>query len=374
MLFRTSIVREFSQSAAAVGSVLVAILLTTQVIRLLGMAAGGTLAPEAVLAMLGFGALNYLPVVLSLTLFISVLLTLSRCYRDSEMVVWFGAGVGLRSFIRPALYFAAPLSLMVAVLSLFLSPWAVQKSMEYQYRLDNRDDVAKLTPGVFMESKHAERVFFIDALSDEKDMISNVFVQSLQDQKLGVMVAQKGYQETQANGDRFLVLLNGRRYEGTPGAADYRLADFERYALRIEQRESKENIPSPKALTLRQLTQDATPINLAELHWRIGLPVSVLVLALLAIPLSYVNPRAGRSANLVLAILVYMVYSNLMSIAQAWVAQGKLSPLVGLWPVHGLLLLVLVLLFYRRLLVFSPLRLWRRLRSRAWVAPGSDSV
>ncbi len=349
MIFARSLIREFGQVSLTVGAVLMAILFTTQIIRLLGRAAGGILPADAVMVMLGFGAINYLPVVISLTLFIAVLMTLSRCYRDSEMVVWFANGKSLTDFIRPVLLFALPLVVMVAALSLFLSPWALKKSAEFTARLDARSDVSRISSGVFRESRNADRVFFVEKVDLETSRIENVFVQSVQHQKLGVIVAEKGFQETHSNGDKFIVLQNGRRYEGTPGQADYRLVDFERYAMRIESNAKKAGPPGVKTMMPNEILRAPTPERLAELHWRIGLPVSVLILSLLAIPLSFVNPRTGRSANLILAIFVYMIYSNLMSIAQAWVAQGKLSPIVGLWPVHGFMAIVLLLLFYRRL-------------------------
>ena len=349
MIFSRSLIREFGHVSLTVGTVLLAITFTTQIIRLLDKAAGGSLPADAVMVMLGFGALNYLPVVISLTLFISVLLTLSRCYRDSEMVVWFANGKSLVDFIRPVVLFALPLVLTVAGSSLFLSPWALKQSAEYARRLDARSDVSRISSGVFRESKNADRVFFVESVDLQSNKIENVFVQSVQHQKLGVIVAEKGFQETHENGDKFMVLQNGRRYEGTPGQADYRMVDFERYAMRIESKVRDRGAPSAKTMSPQEIMKQPSPERFAELHWRIGLPVSVLILSLLAIPLSYVNPRAGRSANLILAILIYMTYSNLMSIAQAWVAQGKLSPLVGLWPVHVFMLIVLLLMFYRRL-------------------------
>ena len=349
MIFNRSLMREFGQVALTVGAVLLAITFTTQIIRLLGKAAGGSLPADAVMIMLGFGALNYLPVVISLTLFIAVLLTLSRCYRDSEMVVWFANGKSLVDFIRPVTLFALPLVLAVGGLSLFLSPWALKQSAEYANRLDARSDVSRISSGVFRESKNADRVFFVESVDLQSNRIENIFVQSVQHQKLGVVVAEKGYQETHENGDKFIVLQNGRRYEGTPGQADYRIVDFERYAMRIESQAQQTGTPSAKTMSPQDILKEPTPERFAELHWRIGLPVSVLILSLLAIPLSYVNPRAGRSANLILALLIYMTYSNLMSIAQAWVAQGKLSPLIGLWPVHAFMALTLLAMFYHRL-------------------------
>ena len=160
MIFQRAALREFANTAIAVFVALFAILLTTQLIRLLAEAAGGKLASEAVVALLGFGALNYLPVLLSLTLFISVLMSLSRSYRDSEMVVWFSCGKSLTAWVRPVLIFAVPIVAIIAVLSLFLSPWALSKSSEFRLKMDSRDDVSQVAPGAFKESTMADRVFF----------------------------------------------------------------------------------------------------------------------------------------------------------------------------------------------------------------------
>ena len=162
MIFQRSLIREFSSLALAVFATLFAITLTTQLIRLLGQAASGLLVTDGVLALLGFAALNYLPVLLSLTLFISVLMALSRCYRDSEMVIWFSSGQSLAAWIRPVLAFAAPMVIVVALLSLFLSPWAIGKADDFRRQMQNRDDTSRVTPGVFREASGADRVFFVE--------------------------------------------------------------------------------------------------------------------------------------------------------------------------------------------------------------------
>ncbi|MBZ0105247.1 MAG: LPS export ABC transporter permease LptF [Sulfuricella denitrificans] len=360
MIFRRALLQELFVNAAAVFIILLAISITTLLIRLLGQAASGSLASEAVLAFLAFSALNYLPVLLSLTLFIAVLLTLTRSYRDNEMVVWFSSGQSLTAFIRPVLAIAAPIAAVVAILSLFMSPWALQKQNEYRSQIESRDDVATVAPGVFKESKHADRVFFVESFAGAQNTVSNIFMQSTENQKQGVMFAQHGYQNIEKNGDRYLVLLNGRRYEGLPGSKEFKIVEFERYAVRIDPYEAKLTAPSPKSLTLPELMNSKSPVNIAELQWRISLPLSALLLALLAIPLSFVNPRAGRSLNLMLALITYLIYSNCLSIAQGLVAQGKLTPLLGLWLVHAALAALLLILFYQRLRT-SP-SLFARLR------------
>lgn len=357
MIFRNVLLRELATVALATFFVLVGITVTTQLVRLLGQAASGVITSVGVATLLGFALINYLPVLLSLTLFIAVLMTLTRCYRDSEMVVWFSCGVGLTEWIRPVLIFAAPLVLIIGLLSLALSPWAVTNSEELRRQMDSRDDVSAVSPGVFRESRQAERVYFVEEVVGAENLVANVFVSSTQHEKQGVMVAARGFQETAKNGDRFLVLLNGRRYEGELGTSGYRVYEFARYAMRIETAESKApRAPTTKSVSTLELVSQPTPPYLAELSWRIGLPASALILALLAIPLSFVNPRGGRSMNLVLALLIYMTYSNLLSITQASIAQSRLSMAAGLLGVHAAMLLLLLLLFYRRLMLFSLFR------------------
>ena len=352
-LFHRALVREFISTGMLIFSVLMGIVVVSQMIRFLGEAVSGKLAPDGVLALLGFSSLNYLPVLLSMSLFMSVLLTLSRCYRDSEMVVWFNSGIGLTHWMRPVLSFALPVVALIAVLSLVLSPWALQKADEFKNQLENRDEMSGVTPGMFRESAQADRVYFIEDVDVGSNRIGNIFVRSVQNGKLGTMVAREGFQETLPNGDRFLVMLNGTRYEGTPGQRDYRIVEFERYAMRIESAAAAQVQPNAHTMSTPDLWRTPTTWNLSELEWRLGLPISAAVLALLAIPLSYVNPRAGRSLNLVLAIVLYMLYSNMISVTNAWVGQGKLSPGIGLWGIHTLMLLIAGLFFYWRTRLFS---------------------
>ena len=358
-LFQSSLRDEFASVGLGVFMVLLVITLTTLLIRLLGQAAGGTLAPEGVAALLGFTVLNYLPVLLSLTLFIAVLLTLTRCYRDSEMIVWFCSGMSLAGWIRPVLGFAMPIVATIAFLSLVLSPWALSKSDEYRRQLESRDDVSTVSPGVFRESRHADRVYFVENVAGEQNRVANIFVRSVQHGKVGTMVAAEGMQETAENGDRFLVMLNGARYEGEPGSAEYKVTYFERYAMRIEANEVKQLIIPVKTMTTLELLQERTPLKISELQWRIGLPVSALILSLFAIPLSFVNPRAGNSLNMILAVLVYVIYNNLHSVVTVWVAQSRIEPSLGLWVVHAGMLVILAAMFYRRMTMFSLARLRR---------------
>ena len=328
---------------------LFAIAVTTRLIRLLGQAAGGKFPSDAVFAFLGFFALGALPVLLSLTMFISVLLTMTRSWRDSEMVIWFASGQPLTAWLRPVMLFALPQIAVIGALSLFISPWAAQMAGQYTSKIEQRDDVSRVTPGVFGETANRTRVFFVESVSGDSSAVQNVFVSSVHGTKSGVSMSRSGHTETAPTGDRFIVLEQGRRYEGAPGDPEYRVTEFDRYAARIELKEGREVTPTHKNLPTLALISNPTNQNLGELLWRIGIPISAFVLVLLAIPMSFVNPRAGRSANLLFALLTYIVYSNLLSVSQARVAQGRMDFGVGWWLVHAGMVVLLVIMFAQRM-------------------------
>ncbi|MDB5802180.1 MAG: putative permease [Rhodocyclales bacterium] len=349
MIFRRAALREFASTAAAISLALLFILMTVVLIRLLSQAAGGRVPADAVMALIGFSTLNHLPVVLALSSFIAVLMSMSRSYRDSEMVVWFASGLPLTAWINPVLRFVIPVAVVVAVMSLFLSPWAQQQAAEYRKRLENRDEVSRVSPGVFRESSDSHRVFFVESLDKDAGRVHNVFISAVQNGKQNVTLAAEGIIETAKNGDRFVVLLNGRRYEGEPGAADYRVMQFERYSVRIEPKEVGELELTVRVTPTLDLVAKSNNASRGELVWRFGLPIATVLLALLAIPLSFVNPRAGRTNSLIFAVLTFTVYLNLLGVSQAWVAQGKLSAAQGTWGVHGIMFALLVVLFLVRL-------------------------
>src|SRR5512143_1669306 len=152
MIFRRAIVAELTSAASAVFTVLFSILFSVGLVRILGQAAGGRVDNQAVLELVALNALTWLPVVLTLTLFIAVLMTLSRAYRDSEMVVWFATGQSLLAWIGPVLRFAWPIMIAIALLSFFVSPWSQAQIEENRERFSKRDDVSRVAPGRFIES------------------------------------------------------------------------------------------------------------------------------------------------------------------------------------------------------------------------------
>ncbi len=371
MLFQRALRRDLSNLAGVIFATLFTIMVTTSLIRWLGRAANGLVDTASVLPLIAFGAINFLSVLLVLTVYIAVLMAITRAYRDSEMVIWFSSGRSLLDWVRPVSGFVAPVAALIAVVAFVGAPWAARQSAEYQQRFADREDISRVSAGQFRESAGAGRVFYVESLNEASTEVRNVFVSQIDDKRELIVVSQRGQIEIRPNGDRFLVLEKGRRYDGEAGSAGLRLMEFERYGVLIEgQAASSGGGANVRTLTLPALLADPSRLNLAELHWRISLPVSAFLMALLAIPLSAVNPRLGRSINLLIALLVYIVYNNLLSLTQAWIAQGRVPFGIGVWLVHAALMLLIVFLFWRRTTL--PWR-WRRLLAwRGGVSGGSS--
>lgn len=344
-----ALIREMTVTAGYTLAGLSGIVCVTFIARIFGRAAAGDLSAEAILPFIGFSLFQMTPVLLSLSLFMSAFLTLNRYWRDSEMVVWMSSGLNYTNWLRPVLVFATPICLTIALLSLWVLPWTAQKRLAYEQFISSQDDASNLSPGLFIEAAGGKKVYFVEATNGLDNNIRNIFVRSEQNGRTGIIVAQHGQRVTMPNGDPFMMLENGRRYEGKPGEVDYRLLEFERYFIRLEPNVAQSRSEKSREKATTQLFADPTPGNLAELGWRFGYPLSALILALFAIPLSFINPRAGRSLNILFAILIYAIYNNLIGLSEGWVVHQSLSLSSGMLLIHGSMSALLVILFWLRM-------------------------
>ncbi|MDR5853831.1 LPS export ABC transporter permease LptF [Caballeronia sp. LZ062] len=347
MIFERSLQRELAYTAGAVFMVLLTIMLTTMMIRIVGFAAQGQIDPRDVVVLIGLTVIGYLAVMLIVTLFVSILFVLTRWYRDSEMVVWLASGVSQTQLIKPIAVFSTPIIILIIFFAFVGWPWSNQQSKLIKARFQQRDEVSLLAPGQFRESPSSHRVFFIEKMSPDQGHVENVFVTSTEGGKVNVIVSKNGHTETHADGDRFIVLENGRRYDGTPGQPNFRIMEFARYGVKIMSRQVV-NTPTTTGISTPDLLANPTKENLAEFAWRLGLPLIAINLMLLAIPLSYQNPRRSRTINLVMAVLIYLTYSNLLNVVQSWIEQGKLSFGVGIVGLHVLVLALVAFIFWLR--------------------------
>ena len=345
MLFQSSIRRELARSFGATLVVLITIVMTIMLIRTLGQASRGHINPQDVMLLMAYSVLGRLPTILTLSLFIAMVGTLSRMYRDSEMVVWFTSGQSLSSFLKPLFRFAWPVLLIIALLSVFVWPWTNQQTQEMRERYERRGDLDRIAAGQFQESANGNRVFFIDrggdvAGADGQKSSSHVFIASTENGKQAITTARSGRLEN-IDGAQVLLLRSGQRLESQVGRSAVKISEFEEYG-------SNTANPAPfaadnsdvKLKSTLGLMNAPTRGNLGELAWRLGLALAPLNFVVLAVVMANVNPRGGRSLNLTFAVLAFVVYNNLINLGQSWISSG-LTSFAGFFVVtHGGVLLL----------------------------------
>jgi lipopolysaccharide export system permease protein len=348
MLFDSTVRKELARSFGVTLVVILTIVLTMMLIQSLRSAAGGNVAPQDVLLLMGYASLAQLPTMLTLSLFIAIVASLGRMYRESEMTIWFASGIPLSRFVRPVLGMAWPVILVVIVLELLVWPWGNQNSAELRERYAKRSDLSRVAPGQFQTSRDGSRVFFIERDSEDGRTGRNVFILAKNGQSESVTTSSRGQIELAEN-ERFLVLDRGQRNESNAASGEKSLARFEQYKVLADNQvlRSAEKLP-PKATPTLELLQAPTPRNQGELTWRIGMILACVNMMLLGVGLAATNPRRANNWNLLFALLGFIVYFNLLGLSQSWVSNAKLSMPASLATVHGgALLLALALLWLR---------------------------
>ncbi len=348
MLFDSTVRRELARGFGATLVVILTIVITSMLIRTLGLAAGGKVAPEDVVLLLGYFALGHLPTMMALSLFIAVVVCLGRMYRDSEMAIWFTSGIGLRRFVRPVLSMAWPVLLVVGVLLVFVWPWGNKSSAELRQRYEQRSDLSRIAPGVFQTSRDGSRVFFVDRASHQGVDGHNVFILARNKEAESVTSARSGRLETQG-ADRLLVLEHGQRNEADAAGGRRTLTSFDDYRVIVDERNVRhaEAVP-PRAMPTLALIKEATPRQQGELAWRFGLALASANLLLLGVGLSASNPRRASNWNLLFALLAFFVYFNLINLSQAWVGGGRFALGPVMLVLHGgAFILAMLLLWWR---------------------------
>jgi lipopolysaccharide export system permease protein len=348
MLFDSSTRSELAKSFGVTLVVILTIMLTSTLIRTLGQAAGGNVAPQDVVLLMGYATIAHLATMLILSLFIAVVITLSRSYRESEMTIWFASGIPLSRFVRPVLRMAWPVLLGVIVLELLVWPWGNQNSAELRDRYQKRGDLSRVAPGQFQTSRDGSRVFFIERDGDNAATGRNVFILANQNERESVTTSARGHLEMEGD-DRFLVLDHGQRNESQLKTGEKSLARFEQYKVMTDpQVLANANQLPPKAMATLDLLRLPTPKNQGELAWRFGMILAGFNMALLGVGLSASNPRRASNWNLLFALLAFVVYFNLINLSQSWVGNGRTSLPRGLMLVHGSALLLALAVIWLR--------------------------
>ena len=339
---------ELAKTLISILLVLVTIIVSRKFLDILTRAIEGEVATETVFYLLGYKMLTALTVLIPPSLFMAVLTVMGRMYRDHEISVLASAGVGNFRMYRSLAWVVMPVFLVATYLALVVMPWSERNSQQLVMHDVETHDIRGLKPGRFNEFSAGDVVLYAESMDENKDML-NIFVQSRQNTSTGVVIAERGRLHKAENGDNFVVLNNGRRYQGVPGKADYVISQFDEYAVRISG-------PEEVSATLRRESTDSmtlllsqTPKELAELQKRLGIPLGVVALTLLALPLARVSPRQGPYGNVFSAFLIYIIYENAQKISQGMVISEKIPPWSSYAGIYGLLLFMTLALFLRNL-------------------------
>jgi len=343
------LMREVATAWLAVTFVLLAIMLSTRFASVLNFAAKGDLPPDLLLNVALLQTLRYLVILIPASLLLAIMMSLGRLYSDNEIAAMTGCGVSLGRLYRPFLWLALVLALATAALSFSIGPWAGRQADFLVKDAKRLVQYTPFEPGQFKPTAGGKAVFYTASMNPAGTQFGQVFAQIQEAQGSSVVVADRGDQSGDpATGDRLVRLYDGYRYFGTPGTAEYDVVKFKELTLRLSP-PAFDYVNDQRVLsTTGSLLGSADPQDQAELQSRLAAPLSVLILALLAVPLSHLQPRQGRYGKLVLGILAVLVYLNLISFGAAWVGKGKVPPMIGLWWVHGLMLTVALVLIARR--------------------------
>jgi lipopolysaccharide export system permease protein len=334
------VLRETAQTWIVVTLVLLLILLTNQFAQVLGDAASNRLPRQALFLVMGLTSVQYLTILIPIGLYLSILLALGRLYRDSEMYALMACGIGPVQLYRPLLLFAGVLALLVGWLALEVAPTASREVRKIAQEARVRADLSVMEAGRFVSFGQADAVVYAEEVMAD-GRLRNVFVQRRSDAGIEVVVAEEAQQKDTADPNvKMLTFSQGRRYEGEPGNPRFRIVEFAEHGVPYSLPTKVAPSEEPESRPLAELTRSTDLANVAELQWRVSVPLTALVLALLAVPLSRSSPRQGRYAGLGAGVLIYFCYANLLGASRVWLERGKVPPIVGMWWVHILFVLV----------------------------------
>lgn len=329
------VLREVVQTWLAVTGVLVAILVSNQLSRVLGQAADNQYGRGVVFDLIALGAIMNLSVIVPVGLLLAVVLTLGRMYHDSEMAALQACGFGPARLLAPLFCFATIIALGLGWLVFVQVPRADSQVQALRNSAIKEAQFGQLDAGRFRAFSGGDAVFYAERV-DPEGVLHNVFVQRESAGRFEVALADTAtYTKTSSGAMHLVTLFNGRRYEGVPGKDDFRVIEFREHGIPIATPEDVRGSLDPDTKPTRLLWGSSDPSDIAQLQFRASTPLMALVLTLVAVPLSKLRPRQGRYNRVGFAIIVYVVYSNLLSASKIWVEKSDLSPAIGVWWVHA---------------------------------------
>ena len=304
----------------------------------------------------GFNMLRDLPIILSLSFFLSIIISISQLYRNSEAVVMNSFGIGDRNFMNLIKPLAIVIFLFIFSLSMYAVPWAKnQKSLTEDVTV-NASDFSFITEGKFESFKNGEIVFYASdsssiSNSEEQNMEEIFIYVSNKDSPIVVLAAEATKYTDSKNESIYLRLKDGLRYEGLPGDENVNILNFDKYDLEIvsgEVQKSLSNFSEIEEKTSIDLFLEGGLLANAEIQWRLSQPISILILSIIGVLLGKTSPRTGKGVNLLFGVIIFMLYNNGLLVAKNSIESGQLNPLIGLWSIHILMILCMIIFYQLR--------------------------
>jgi lipopolysaccharide export system permease protein len=349
------LLREVTWTFVGVTGVLLIVLLSHQLARVLGQAAKNDFPAGIVLSLIGLTTLQQLTILVPIGLFLGIVLALGRLYHESEMTAMAACGVGPLRIYKPVALLAVVVAALLAVLSLRVIPAAWVKSSELRVEATRAAQFGALEPGRFRSFAGGEAVFYAERVEKSGELFG-VFVQRTDGDRVEIAMAERAVQRGAGQPEQVFVLYDGRRYEGVPGAAEWRIVEFREHGIPVRLPEARVGSDRVETRSTAALLASDLPKDRAELSWRVAVPVTVLVLTVLAVPLARLRPRQGRFARVGYAVVAYFLYSNLLAAVRVWMQKEAPGGDFGLWWVHLAPLAVAAWLLWLEL---HPGGLWR---------------
>ena len=347
--------RELLVSFLATTLILLLVTVGGTLADLLQKIARGHIPADLLLALIGLRTVDALTVLAPLAVFLGVQIAYGRLYRESEMAVFSASGLAMTGLLRPLLLLALPLVFVMALISFWLAPAAVRQSQTLLREASRSLIIAGLEPGRFVPLPNNDGMIYVESMNADGTTFKKMFVASERanttdgTSNLNVITAEDGELFHDADGSgRYLGLNNGFRVEGIIGKDNYRLMRYERNDIKLQDSESDNSADSVKrSAPTSALFASQDPVQRAELQWRLAVPISTLVLMLLALPLAKSSPREPRYARLLIAMLAWMIYNSCVTLGRSWISQGRMSPLLGFWWIQIPTAVIALLLLWR---------------------------
>jgi len=342
------LIREITVTLLAVVLGLLVVFLSNRLVRYLGDVASGDLTGAALFSLLSLNIVKYVILLLPIGLFISILMVLGRLHRDSELIAMATCGLAPAHVYKPVFMLAIPLALLLGWTSLVVLPHTSRLETEMLRQAQRDLELGGITAGQFRQNKQKGRVIYVENL-DEQGGLEKIFIRmELHGRPILLSSLRGELEDNKETGQRLLTLIDGYRYDGVPGQAGYKVMHFGRHSVQLAAPELEQRLQRRTEKHTSELWASDTLFDKAELQWRLATPISVLVLALLAPAMSRLRPRSDSFTTLVIGILLFIVYLNLMALGKSWVGRSVLPVELGMNGVHGLFVLLSLVLMMRQ--------------------------